>query len=278
MQPGYFPLRILLAWAALEIIEIVLGLIFAQPVGGNALVWQAAANLILAGALGYAAMQSTWRGWRLGFAIGGTAALIALSNAAEGSVYLRGRHDELQSLGRIVLLYAILVPIWGMIFSRGREDSTKEAMQFAERTVAQVFWRFVVADVAYLFIYLVFGMIVFPFLKSYYSTLTLPPFNTILLLQLFLRGPLFIAAILALAALRGTRTFSNAIIVGLIFAVCSGLVPLMQPSSSLPDWVRKFHLVEVVTSNLIWGTMVAWLYRAQARVYAASVRLNATQA
>ena len=81
-------------------------------------------------------------------------------------------------------------------------------------------------------------------------------------LQLLVRGPVFVACCLLLVRMLGLPGSKAALAVGTAFALVSGVAPLMVPNPFLPDAVRWVHFAEVVSSNLVFGAVVVWIWKA----------------
>ena len=118
--------------------------------------------------------------------------------------------------------------------------------------------RLVAAAICYTFLYLSAGMAVFPFVKEFYATKTLPPLSTLVSLQL-VRGLLYV--LYAWPWLRlGPR--NSGVALGVVYAVLGGVAPLIVDNNTyMPRDVRMAHLVEVGISNFAFGMVVGWLFR-----------------
>ena len=58
----------------------------------------------------------------------------------------------------------------------------------------------------------------------------------------------------------GLPRLSGALTVGALFALLSGVAPLLMPNPYFPDSVRWAHFCEVTSSNFLFGVIVAWLW------------------
>jgi uncharacterized membrane protein (DUF485 family) len=54
-------------------------------------------------------------------------------------------------------------------------------------------------------------------------------------------------------------------VVGLVFALLSGVAPLLLPNPIFPNVVRWAHLCEVSSENFVLAAVVVWLWTSQAR-------------
>jgi hypothetical protein len=163
---------------------------------------------------------------------------------------------------QIVLTYAILVPVWGLIFNTGPRAARTNDHPLGTQGIGRKVVRFLVSDVAYLLLYLTAGLIIYPLVRSFYATQTLPSLGTIVLLQLLLRGPVFVATCMLLGNMLGLPRMPGGIVVGVLFAIVSGVAPLLVPSNVFPDSVRLVHMCEIAISNLLFGILITWIWAA----------------
>ena len=82
----------------------------------------------------------------------------------------------------------------------------------------------------------------------------------IVAMQLLVRGPIFIVLCLALMRMLGLPRLSGALAVGVVFALLSGVTPLLMPNPFFADSVRWAHMCEVTSANFVFGAIVAWLW------------------
>lgn len=254
-----FAIRILFAWATLAVIQVIVGMFvpLKAPQGGNLFAWLLLTNLLVVAVLAFAATRSGWRGGRLAISLFAIPFGIALVNLIEGSVFLANSGLD----WRMLLLYEFVVyaaaaPVWTLIF-RGAGPASELT---SPRPFAAHLWRFVVCDVAYLFLYFLAGMIILPFVRAYYATETLPAITTIISLQLFLRAPVFVFLCVLILRMLGMSRGVGALAVGTAFTILSGIAPLLIPNPVFPDAVRLVHLCEITSSNFVFGAFVGWIW------------------
>jgi hypothetical protein len=230
------------------------------------LTWVLVANVLHAGVLAWFARKSVWSGWRLAAALFvisyGTGHASSLIEAYVFDIF--GRPGLLRDVFLHTLLPALLFPPVVVLLT-GRWSRPAAAPSPAPaRPTAGWLWRFAVCSVAYVLLYFAAGTIVFPFVQDFYAQLRLPSTITIILLQLFVRGPLFTAVgLLIVRMVPGTRV-QHALMVAMVMAIAGGVIPLIAPNPLLPDHIRWAHLAEVVPSNFLFGCLVGWLF-SQAR-------------
>jgi hypothetical protein len=254
--------RISLAFVTFEIASLFAGVIVPAPLLSSAqsILWIAISNLLITIALGYAAMKTSWRGWRLGIALAGIVITINLANLSEGFVFLANtRSSRLHLLLQLFITYVLTVPVWTLIFSKGRTVTTG-SHPFPAFSGWPKLWRFVVSDFMYFVFYVAAGLVIFPFVRHFYDTLVLPSFGTIMGLQLLFRGPLFVICCLLLMYMMGSQRLPGAIAVGIIFTAISGIAPLLIPSTDFPDSIRLVHLCEIGSTNFLLGAFVGWIW------------------
>jgi len=270
-----------LAGAVAKFLLAVVVLLFVQALAGALIpipmkapgspLWWLLSNAIVAAVLTLLALRAPWRGWRLAFVLALIPAAIQFVNLVEGVVFLdRAGLPWRRLMGMTALAYGMSVPLWALVF-RAKEAPGAPRLPVGFLGAA---WRLLVSSAAYVVLYFIAGMIIFPFVREFYATQTMPGMGLILSLQFFLRGPVF--AGLCLLLMRGYRLqgLAGALAVGLAFTLLSGVAPMIQPNPFFPDSARWVHFWEITCSNLVFGIFVAWLWRpapAEGRAEAASV-------
>jgi hypothetical protein len=246
-------------WAVLLVARIVTStitnLVTELTASSGAFAWGIAADLLAAIAIASIARRSTLHGWQLATAVSGFYFGIHGVNAVEAVAYL----DIKWSLALQVLIAGVVaIPAWKFIF--GREPACAAGrFPWAQRSRSSWAARLIVANVAYLLIYISAGLLVYPHVKEFYSTQAMPPFSKIVVLQLLIRGPVFVGLCLLLVRMLPLSRARTSIMIGFIFATVSGIIPLMVPNPFLPEAVRFAHLCEVVGSNFLFAALVARL-------------------
>lgn len=267
----YFKLdKILLGWLALAAAQVLSGIVI--PIHAetppNALEWLLLTDLLIAVVLGIVAVRSDWVGWRLALALVAIAWSINLVDMIEGSIFLKHSGIPWRSLIlNMSVTYVLVLPLWRYIFGGG-EAVPAHYSPFPQKSAASAVWKFAVSDVSYLVLYITAGSIIFPFVKNFYATQTLPSYGTIVSLQLLLRGPVFVLVCLLLVRMIGLSRWQGALAVGLAFTILSGVAPLLMPNPYFPDYVRWTHFGEVTSSNFIFGCLVAWIWGRPKRIAA----------
>ena len=225
--------------------------------------WWLLSTFIAAATLTVAATRSGWRGWRPALAVALIPLAIQLANLTEAVFFLKSTRLAIGPLMlRTLIAYALaipaLVPIFGTTAGSPATSGTRPAL-----TPRGVLWRFAACDVSYLFLYYLAGTIVITsslHLRAFYQAQGTPPAGQIVAMQLLLRGPVFVGLCILLAAMMRLPRATGALAVGLAFTLLSGVVPLLVPNPFMPDPVRWVHFGEVVSSNLVFGSIVALLW------------------
>lgn len=256
-------LKILIVWAALELARIASRCAF--PVvdfsSRQYTLWAAAVDLLTLTTLLFLAMRGDWKGWRLGFAVAVIPFTIDLINFIEGTLFLGGL--DFRSMYQTTLSYASLIPIMAFLFTKSNK-SIQASKPFRYGSLGKKISIFIVCDFAYVFLYIIAGLIIFPFVRGFYAAHPLPSPGKIILLQLLLRGPVFTAICLLLIYMSGPPRRSKIFMVGIAFAILSGGVLLLL-NPHLPDHVRWIHCAEVGSSGFLFGLLVASLWGASGR-------------
>ncbi|HEV2492571.1 MAG TPA: hypothetical protein VG204_05815 [Terriglobia bacterium] len=158
---------------------------------------------------------------------------------------------------RALVVVAVLVALMGPMGRMTPGPAAREVSP-VPRSFGQWLWRLAIGDVAYVFLYFVAGMLVFPFVKEFYITKTLPAPSTVILMQLF-RALVYMAVALPVARLMRDRRHA-ALALGLAFSVLGGIAPLLPENPLMPGYVRLAHSIEIGVSNFIYGVILAWLF------------------
>ncbi len=253
--------QIAIAWLGLVVAQRIAEVVVPvnAPSVGNILGWMVASDFLIAAALGFAALRSEWKGWKLGLALAsipvGTTALTAI----EGTVFLhRWDINWTRIIGASVVTYALVVPLWVAILGRHNPVSVHYG-PFRSASPGQRAWKFLASDAAYLFFYIAAGAIIFPFVKGFYAN-HMPSMGRIAAVQLLIRGPVFVCLCLLLVRMLGLPKVSGALAVGATFSILNGVAPLLLPNPYLPDAVRWVHLAEIGSSSLLFGVFVGWVW------------------
>jgi hypothetical protein len=268
---SHIGLRVIAAFVGVCVVQVLAGMLAAvflpvkAPLPDDVMrhfpEWMLLTNAVTIAALSVVAVRAEWRGWRLGFSVALIPLAIVMINGIEGIFFLKNLPI---AWPRIFLTSAITAiasaPVWMLLFG-GRHDTGAEHFRpIASRSVGERLWRLVACDLTYLVLYFAAGMLIFPYVKSFYATQTLPSTGTIVGLQLLVRGPLFLLLCLLLTRMLGMPRLGGALAVGLLFTALSGIAPLLMPNPYFPDAVRWAHFSEVVSENFLFGALVAWLW------------------
>ncbi len=256
-----------LVWVVFVITQAIAGLIVPMKAipGASSSGWWLLSTFIAALTLTVVALRSGWRGWRAAAAVALIPLAIHLANLVEGLVFLKNAPLEFAPLMLMaVIAYAMALPALLLVFGGGSR-TLAPAAETSGFSAGGMLWRFLVCDFSYLILYYTAGMIIyssFAFVRAFYQTQGgPPPAAQIMALQLLLRGPLFVGLCVLLSAMVRLPRAANALAVGIAFTLLSGVVPLIMPNPVFPDAVRWVHFGEVVSSNLVFGSIVGWLWR-----------------
>ncbi len=260
--------RFFLAWIALLVAQMVAGILVHvnTPTAPNLFRWLMLANALIVLALGGAAVRTEWRKWRLWLALFAIPAAITAINMLEGVIFLTNAKIDWRGIfGSTIVSYALAAALWTVIFRGAVPDGETEDGTFPERSPLQKAWRFVFCCAAYVCVYITAGLIVFPYVRDYYASQHIPSMIEIVLLQFFIRGPVFVLACLVLMRMFRMPRISGALAVGLAFTAIAS-VALIIPNPYFPDSVRWAHFCEVMSSNFVFGFVVAWVWGKSHRV------------
>jgi hypothetical protein len=187
------------------------------------------------------------------------------------------RHMPMGVIPRIVaagLLHAVLwVPLAVVILGKRKPDLVgSTTSQSGPIAWSPLGWKLAAAVALYVVLYFTFGYYVAwrqPAVRNYYGgtdpgTFWLELGNIMgetpwLPLAQALRGLVWAGVALVVIRTMKGSVLEKALAVGALFSVvmCAGL---LLPNPYMPHDVRMIHLVETASSNLIFGTLVGWLF------------------
>lgn len=254
--------RVLAATVYLVAAQMALGMLLpaSGPVPGNAGPWFLLSNLLVALVLCLLAMRSDWRGVRLAAAVSAIPAIIMLNNYLEGFFFLTASRIDwaVESL-RTCLVAILTMPLWPLLFRQAQAGPSARFRVLGARAPGALVGRVALAIMAYPVLYFVAGMLVYPSIREFYTTQTIPPVGLVVALQLLVRGPILVGVCVLMARMLGLSRWAGAVAVGAALATLNGIAPLIVPSGVFPDAVRWAHLLEIAGSNIVFGAVVAWL-------------------
>ena len=262
MKPFTFVGKVLIAGTILVVIQIALGSVITSGPAPpkNALSWFLLSTFLMAAAVVCLGMRSDWPNPVRALALAAIPAVITLCNYLDGILFLTNSGiDWPKEILRICLMNVIAFPLWMILFRKGETESGANYNPLARPGVEKL-WRFALADLAYPVLYFIAGMIIFPYVRDFYATQTLPPVAEVFSVQLLIRGPIYIVICLLMTRMLGLPRVAGAVAMGLIFTTLSGIVGLIIPSGVFPDAVRWAHFYEVTISNFVFGVFVGWLW------------------
>ena len=254
-------LQFVLAWVALIAGQMIAGMFITIKVQAapHLLRWMLVSDALIVLALGFAALRSDWHGWKLFAALFGIPVAINLTNLIEGVVFLGNIKMDWRGLTELtVVAYVIAAAAWVLIFRSRPVVEANGGM--SSHSVLQGIGLYAASSLLYLVCYFIAGMIIFPFVRDFYATQTVPSTLEVASLQFFVRGPIFVAICLALMRMVRMSGAAGALAVGLMFTVMTGVAPLILPNALFPDSVRWVHFCEVTSSNFVFAAGVAWLW------------------
>jgi len=220
------------------------------------------ATLLVVGAMWLAARRSDLSGRSLVLALGSAVlGLNVVLTQVEAAVFLdmTGRELLATTLGGTCRALIVTGLLGWMIAGRG-PASAEGTGDRSPRSASGWIGRFGAASFAYLVLYFVAGLLIYPFVRSFYETQNLDVGLAVFPLQL-VRGALYVVFALPLLRSLVGSPGRVALTVALLFPALAGAPDLLLPNPFLPDWVRPFHLVEVGASNFVFGWIVGRLFR-----------------
>jgi hypothetical protein len=206
---------------------------------------------------------ATFTGWRLAAALGAVYYVVtSLSALIEAAVFDVVPLAHLWSLALMTAVTTALFAPVVVLVAGGFGGDRGSLPRLGALPAASFAARFAGCSALYLVLYFAAGMIIYPFVRSFYETLDQPPLGVIVALQLFGRGPLHVGICVLVAAMTGPTRARRALLAGAVMAGLGGFVPLVVPNPYFPDAVRWVHMAEVVTSNFLFGAITGWVFGA----------------
>lgn len=218
--------------------------------------------------LSYTVIRSRWSGWRLMVTVfivfyGITTFLSQI----ESVVFLKHLVNiipaemipKLFAQGAIVA--ALFAPMLVLFWRKKKGPDTHEPNRRLIMPLKEWAWKLLLVAVIYIAVYTSFGAFVFLPLageafREYYSGLEMPwwiiPFQG-------LRGLIWAALALPVIRMMKGGWWEAGLAVSLLFSVLMGSL-LLVPTEIMPDKIRLAHLVEVSSSNFLFGWVVVWLF------------------
>jgi hypothetical protein len=218
-------------------------------------------GLLVVLALGLVAASSSQQGWKLTGTLFilyfGINQLNILDEALLFKVGLKAPEIfRMMASGFVTSL--IFVPLLVLILGCWKKTPLEEVGPLVPRSPANWAGRILLGVLLYVLCYFVAGMIVFPFVKDFYTGVKLPGPASVIEMEVF-RGLVYVAAGLAVVhGMKGERGRA-AMALGLSFPILAGVAPLLLPNPYLPGYIRLTHGFEIGISNFAYGVLLGFL-------------------
>jgi hypothetical protein len=128
-------------------------------------------------------------------------------------------------------------------------------------TAASWVRRWVGVSLIYVVLYITAGILILPYIRTWYEAQgTLEPNPALLFPLQIARGALFVAFVLPLlrsmSVTRGQASLAMAVMIPLVH----GVAALIPPNPFMPDFVRHAHMIEIGWSNFVLGLLIGFLF------------------
>lgn len=167
-------------------------------------------------------------------------------------------------MGALAMLFfsGVQAGLASMILEKGEKGLRRNLVEYLTDTNALGrLKRVTMGALSYLPIYFFFGMLVSPFVLPYYSDpslgLIVPPFTLIIPVEI-LRGFLYVATLLLLAASLGADRRANAVAFAWMLFIVGASIPLLG-DQGLPPQIIPYHLVEILADSIVYGVVLSWI-------------------
>lgn len=260
MKNNFF-ISLILGTLLLCFISFLIELPFGVNWDANYIFWMFFSNFLIAFLLGLLIKNSTLSGLKLALMIFIVFFIIGNFNLLiEAYIFnVTDRNDTIQIILKGFILALITSPLLVYIFKKWLPDDIRPS--FEPRSILQWIWRIVLADLLYLFFYLLAGFIlytVYPRLMEFYGD-KVPDFSLMINTQFF-RALLFIGVAIIIGRYTNTSIFKRALLTGAVFSILGGIAPLILPGDEvMPGFIRFGHAFEVGISNFLYGLILAYL-------------------
>ena len=187
----------------------------------------------------------------------------SFSNMIEGYFFTSVfESDTVFIMGALAMLFfsGIQAGLASIILEKGGNGLMGNLVEyFADAKTSGLIKRITVGTLTYFPVYFFFGMLVSPFVMPYYSDpsfgLIVPPFTLIIPVEI-LRGLLYVATLLPMAASLGAdRRTSAAAFTGMLF-IAGAFIPLLG-DQGLPPQIIPYHLAEIFADSIVYGYILA---------------------
>ncbi len=216
---------------------------------GATLIFNIASGLVL----GAVAQNLRWNGWKKGFCLFAAffvvATLLSQIEAWFFAAYLNLSFRAIIVITLTDILRAALAGVVGAFLWRNGDDAAPDRF-------GGLPWKVSVMSLVYVIVYFGAGALIAwqgAAVRDYYQHGQHIDPVKLALLQV-LRGAIWVGIALMLAKGLTGGAWKRAILVGLAFSVFMA-VQLLYPISFMPWAVREFHLMEVFSSNLLYGVL-----------------------
>lgn len=220
--------------------------------------------------LSYLVVRSRYRGWWLILTVFVVFyGITTLLSQIETVVFLRYLVSVVppEAIPRLFIQGAVVAalfsPLVVVVHGKMRGKAPEEGLKLSWRIPwTEWLWKGVLIAVLYVVIYIAFGNFIFRPLAGkafteYYAGLNLPPW--ILPFQMG-RGLLWLVLALLVMGMMNGRWWEAGLAVALLFSVLMGSL-LLLPNPYMPEGIRMAHLVEVTTSNFLFGYLLVWIWQ-----------------
>ncbi len=246
------------------LLQMIVGLTFPPaglpPQPPNMLPWLVLANVLMAGVLSWIARGSRLHGIRLALLL-----LVATLFIGEASSLIEAVFFKVMTLSAVLsivpntLIPACLLTLFIVWVTRTWHAPAVPAPA-PPLPWGRLLGLGALGTVFYLVCYFAAGLLVLPYVKSFYEAKGLMPAPGMVLgVELLIRGPMFVIAIAAIVLNTPAPRLRRALVAAVAMSMIGGVVPLIVPNAFFTEAVRWAHFVEVVSSNFVFGAVVGWL-------------------
>lgn len=224
-------------------------------------------SFLIVAVMSYAATLSTLRGIALVQVLAithfGVNCLLALVEAAVFLTDMSAREVGLGIFTGAIDSVIVAVCIAAAVGkARSLTGSTIPVAETDPTSAWEWTWKLALCSVAYVFLYIVAGLLIFPFVKEYYPDLDPESIDPLFLIALqFRRGVFYAICVVPLIRSMRASRVRIALTMAVMVPVVHGVAGLLVPNEHMAAAAWRYaHMVEIGWSNFVLGLLIGFLF------------------
>ncbi len=228
--------------------------------------------------IGWAVVTALIVGWALAFVAGRVRATVEqlfvaffvilaglrFAAHAQAAYFFEPEVSAVRFTGVVLQLLcasAVLAAAAAFLFRRQDVDPALDHPSGFRFTDLGWLWRIPAAAAIYFVLFLVAGLIIWPFAKDFYSAqLEQERLGLLIFEWEYLNGVWFALIALPLIRLVPGGWWRAGVTLAVALCLIRGIGGLIEPNPYMPTWIRLWHMFEVGWSNFIYGLAIAYVF------------------